>query len=302
MIGANVLHATPDIDTTSSNVRSLLAPGGQLVLLEGATPQRFGDLTVGLLEGWWAFTDTQRRSYALMPRGRWIEAFVDAGFANPVAIVDEDAGPVLAQQAIYVAQALYRYVCRRDSRRAALARHRIGSGAASTSRVAEIGEDALLLDVDSALAAIGTGSRRDRRRAPRLTRFRRRRGDVGERCGAISNVSIDALSTAQLLASSNDPPALCLVTRGAQATHAGESSDPIQATVWGFSHVVAVEHPELRCRRIDLDASASSDEIARHLLAELRTSSREDQVALRGDRRLVRRLVRLAVSRPTSCL
>ena len=42
-------------------MHELLAPGGLLVLLEGTTPQRFGDLTVGLLDGWWAYTDTERR-------------------------------------------------------------------------------------------------------------------------------------------------------------------------------------------------------------------------------------------------
>ena len=46
-----MLHATPDLEVTLAHVHELLAPGGLLVLLEGTTPQRFGDLTVGLLDG-----------------------------------------------------------------------------------------------------------------------------------------------------------------------------------------------------------------------------------------------------------
>ena len=55
VIAANVLHATPDLRQTLANVRKLMAPDGLLVLLEGAGPIRFGDLTVGLTEGWWSF-------------------------------------------------------------------------------------------------------------------------------------------------------------------------------------------------------------------------------------------------------
>jgi acyl carrier protein len=55
--------------------------------------------------------------------------------------------------------------------------------------------------------------------------------------------------------------------------------------------VIALEHPELRCTRVDLDPSAetSSSEL---LVSELLSSGPEDQVAFRGDERLVARLAR----------
>ena len=104
VIGANVLHATPDVATSLAHTRTLLAPGGTLVLLEATTPQRFGDLTVGLLEGWWGFTDLERRHYALMPRDQWMSTLREAGFESLSVIVDENDGPVLKQQAILIAQ------------------------------------------------------------------------------------------------------------------------------------------------------------------------------------------------------
>jgi acyl transferase domain-containing protein/NAD(P)-dependent dehydrogenase (short-subunit alcohol dehydrogenase family)/acyl carrier protein len=100
-------------------------------------------------------------------------------------------------------------------------------------------------------------------------------------------------------------PRLSVVTRAVQTT-LGDSSrttEPralgtscIDATLWGLCSVLAVEHPELATKRIDLEAgdrhasaaSASSDVAA--LFNELLTSDREDQVVLRGAARLVPRL------------
>ena len=105
VVGANVLHATPDLGITLANVGGLMRPGGLLVVLEGATAQRFGDLTVGLLEGWWAYCDTHRRDYALMQREPWLKLLGEMGFVDAVAVPSELSGPVLCQQAVYIAQA-----------------------------------------------------------------------------------------------------------------------------------------------------------------------------------------------------
>jgi acyl transferase domain-containing protein/acyl carrier protein len=88
------------------------------------------------------------------------------------------------------------------------------------------------------------------------------------------------------------PLRLVLVTRGAQAT--GSDEGPLsldQAPLWGLGHVIALEHPELRCARIDLDPSGPLDDVAR-LAAELAASGDEDRVAFRAGRRLVARLSR----------
>ncbi|MDC0707025.1 SDR family NAD(P)-dependent oxidoreductase [Stigmatella sp. ncwal1] len=85
---------------------------------------------------------------------------------------------------------------------------------------------------------------------------------------------------------------LVLVTRGAQAT--GSHDGPIafeQAPLWGLGNVIALEHPELRCERIDLDPSADAVDVTQ-LAAELAVSGREDRLAFRAGRRLVARLAR----------
>ena len=86
------------------------------------------------------------------------------------------------------------------------------------------------------------------------------------------------------------PGKLYVVTRGAQATQAGEAAEPAQATLWGLSHVIALEHGELGCVRIDLDPAVEPEQAVRALATELCTPSREDQIALRGETRLARRV------------
>ena len=90
----------------------------------------------------------------------------------------------------------------------------------------------------------------------------------------------------------SERPRLWLVTRGAQPV--GAELSPLcveQATLWGMGRVIALEHPELHCVRLDLDPSAGQDEMPT-LMTELLVSDREDQVAYRQGARYVARLVR----------
>ena len=55
--------------------------------------------------------------------------------------------------------------------------------------------------------------------------------------------------------------------------------------------MITLEHPELRCVHIDLDAAPEADPVEA-LLRDLLAPDGEEQVALRGGRRLVARIVR----------
>ncbi|PSB17688.1 KR domain-containing protein [Phormidesmis priestleyi ULC007] len=86
-------------------------------------------------------------------------------------------------------------------------------------------------------------------------------------------------------------PRLWLVTRGTQPI--GESQLPHiqQAPLWGLGRVIALEHSDLRCVRLDLDPAVDQTEVLT-LLEELRSPDREDQIAYRQGVRYVPRLVR----------
>jgi acyl transferase domain-containing protein/acyl carrier protein len=105
---------------------------------------------------------------------------------------------------------------------------------------------------------------------------------------------VSALGLVQALAQTGwrDAPRLWLVTRGAQAVQPGQPVPGVaQAPLWGLGRTIALEHPELSCSRVDLEAGgAISDDEA--LCQEVLADGREDQIALRDDGRYVARLVR----------
>jgi acyl transferase domain-containing protein/acyl-CoA synthetase (AMP-forming)/AMP-acid ligase II/acyl carrier protein len=80
---------------------------------------------------------------------------------------------------------------------------------------------------------------------------------------------------------------LVLVTRGARAVVPEEPVDPAQAALWGLAAVVRLEHPELACRTLDLEAPAG--EAARSAVALLGDPA-EPRLASRRGQWLVERL------------
>ena len=302
VIGANVMHATPDLLRTMTHVRALLVPDGSVVLLEGTTQQRFGDLTVGLLDGWWAFTDTERRSYALMPRPQWLALLREAGFTSPEVIVEAEDGPVLEEQAIFVAKAPAATGASIAGQRWLLVPDATGIATSLSEALSHAGADVTVTESSSAaeLRASLTAALQNAQRAQRPYHGILHLGAIAQLATTADANTLwrrqqrtleSALCTVQVLASGAvEAPPLWFVTRGAQATMASESADCVQAAVWGFSYVVALEHPEVQCRRVDLDTSLSVEVAVAHLIDALRTPSEENQLALRGSKRLVRRL------------
>ncbi len=112
-----------------------------------------------------------------------------------------------------------------------------------------------------------------------------------------------ALQTIQALARRGGakPPALWLLTAGAQAIADDDKViSPAQSALWGLGRVAALEHPELQCRLVDVDAQSSRTRESSgagslttsttQLAAELADPSDENQIAYRQGRRYVARL------------
>jgi len=114
-------------------------------------------------------------------------------------------------------------------------------------------------------------------------------GELATTCGGVLHL-LQAFSAAQA-----DPPLRwMLATAGAQAVE--QSSRPLRissAALWGLGRVIAAEHPELGCMRIDLDPESDVEEQAACILSEaLATRPSEDQVAYRRQVRYAPRIVR----------
>jgi surfactin synthase thioesterase subunit/NADP-dependent 3-hydroxy acid dehydrogenase YdfG len=91
-------------------------------------------------------------------------------------------------------------------------------------------------------------------------------------------------------------PRLWLVTRGAQSPESDQRAPPAvaQSPLWGLGRTVALEYPELWGGLIDLPPDADGETAAQLLLRELKGGVGEDQIVLRGGRRLAARFVRAA--------
>ena len=102
IVAANVLHATADLKQTLANARKLLNPEGILILVEGTQPIRWFDLTFGMTDGWWKFTDKQlRANYPLISTDKWQEILLENDFSKAIDLCDRN----VSQQAVIVAQA-----------------------------------------------------------------------------------------------------------------------------------------------------------------------------------------------------
>jgi NAD(P)-dependent dehydrogenase (short-subunit alcohol dehydrogenase family) len=90
-------------------------------------------------------------------------------------------------------------------------------------------------------------------------------------------------------------PQLNIITRGARAVRDDQANlDAVQTPIWGLAGVMAMEHPDLRCRSLDLDPTGDADEAA-VLFEELRRNQAESQVGYRQGSRYVARLKRYSV-------
>ncbi|KAH8166023.1 hypothetical protein CIB48_g2204 [Xylaria polymorpha] len=100
IIAANVLHVTPKIRETLSNVRKLLRPDGRLLLQEMFMTVKWLNFIMGLLPGWWLGEEDGRRQEPYVSPERWAEELQAAGFSAPHASIFDDEVPFQANVTI----------------------------------------------------------------------------------------------------------------------------------------------------------------------------------------------------------
>ncbi|WP_437996726.1 SDR family NAD(P)-dependent oxidoreductase [Sorangium sp. So ce185] len=115
-----------------------------------------------------------------------------------------------------------------------------------------------------------------------------------ERDQRLGTLSATFLAQALVRRAWRDAPRLWLVTRGAQAVAEAAPVSVSQAPLLGFGRVLASEHPELRCTRVDLPPARAPEDAA-SLARELDATDDEDHIALRAGERYVARLARAAL-------
>ncbi|MFB1483783.1 beta-ketoacyl synthase N-terminal-like domain-containing protein [Corallococcus sp. RDP092CA] len=105
VVASNVLHATAELRRTLEHARTLLAPGGVLLLIEATAPRRWLDLTFGMTRGWWRFNDAALRpSHPLLTPQRWQALLTEVGFASVAGTRPAGSSQVLLEQTLLFAR------------------------------------------------------------------------------------------------------------------------------------------------------------------------------------------------------
>ncbi|HEX4446240.1 MAG TPA: type I polyketide synthase [Polyangiaceae bacterium] len=290
VIAANVLHATADLRRSVEYARDLLAPGGMLLLLEGVTRERWVDLTFGLTEGWWRFTDhALRPAYPLIERKAWLELLQGLGFTFGAAVPDDTwTARGGAQQALLVARAPVR------KRRFTIIGGIGALGSALAQRLEQQGDEVTLVPADAPGSALGAGDEVIYLGALDLAGRVPHDLMAARRSQALAcELPLEWLGR---LTRSDQAGRAWLVTRGAQPANgpAAEGSHR-QAPLWGVGRGFALEQPARWGGLVDLPAEGSNESLAETLLMAVdpreRVEDAEDQTAWRDGSRFAARLV-----------
>ncbi|KAL2843708.1 hypothetical protein BJY01DRAFT_248483 [Aspergillus pseudoustus] len=107
VVAGSVLHATPDLEATLRNVRTALAPGGHLVLLEAVNPNNVAtNFIAGLVPGWWGACEEWRRHSAAISESLWDQSLRANGFSGNDLVLRDYASDECHNMSILITTAI----------------------------------------------------------------------------------------------------------------------------------------------------------------------------------------------------
>ncbi len=321
IVAANVIHATADLGNSLKQIKQLLAPSGILMLLEITAPIGWIDLTFGLTEGWWKFTDRDWRShYPLIAAEKWQKLLKESGFTAAETITPApESQEIVWQQAVIVAQApqLQSQETNYRSRNWLILADQGGIGQQLAAKLQTQGDVPTLVYAGREYQQIGEQTFQID--PTRFEDFQRLLTVANSGDFSLEKIvylwSLDTTPTAKTTADSlqvdqslicgsilhllkviaqnelSSPPQLWLATQGAQAILSAQQALSVaQASLWGLGRVISLEHPEIWGGLIDLDPD-NTESAATELLEELWDVGQQEQVAFRDGQRYVARLL-----------
>ena len=323
VLAANVLHATRDLGETLAHCRDLLAPSGQLIALEGLQRRAYQDLTFGLLDGWWRFSDQYREDHALATAPEWIRALADTSFSDVEFIGPESLeSTTTLGSSIIVARgpdeiALSPGIWVLAANRSIAANGLAESLSARGQTVILAASEHPSQDSSSANSYVTTAKINTTLRDEWKTLFGALPKDLPlkgvvhmaaldghgatasteEMAEDVTAAAASALALVQGIIDASVTPSdgVWFVTRGAQILDQDfidrTTGDLSGATLWGFGKVMSGEMAHLQPRMIDLDPGPDEAASA-HIIDDLLVPDPETHVAYRGGLRHAARLVR----------
>ena len=284
IVAVNVIHATSDITATVNSLKRLLSPDGTLVMVEVIGKQRWADITVGLLDGWWNFVDRHiRPEYPALAIGQWDDLLEGQGFGQVISYPKRPLpGSLFARQQLIVAAAPVQrgnVVIAGDATLAEATRAQLQRNHAVTV-VADTRTERIDPDADT------------------VVWIARRENDIpnavpaGGASLAVANDVRSLLATVQSLHSDGRRtlPRLYVVTYGFSIQ--GESQPQFISALHGLARGMATEVPELRCTILHC-CSESIDQIVSCIADEVCGDNPSQWITWHRNRRFVCSLQRI---------
>jgi len=315
IVATNVLHATKDLRKTIENIKKILAPSGMMILLEGTAPVRWVDITFGLTDGWWNFTDYDlRKNYPLLSPEQWKSTLKNLGFGEISILSSNDVGSSISlsgglPQAIIFAK----YTAEPDKTTAENVLVFADNSGVSDSLIAKLetnNKQCVVVKQGESFKEVVAG------REYIVNTIKPEEFDIlfdhikqpiekvlylwslNEKVDEASNTSTiknQYLRTCGGLLNAvksivnrlSNPPALFVITQGVQMLDKQACPGAlVQASIWGMCRVIEIEHPELFCKLIDIESEAQTES----LLDEMFASDQESQIVLKEGTRYTLRL------------
>jgi microcystin synthetase protein McyG len=301
IVAVNVLHATADLAQTLTRLRSTLRPGGTILISELTSQQRFGDLTVGMTDGWWRFTDTpRRRNYPLISRQQWLDLFSELGLCGGALEEDGPFRVLTERQSLLVAQScgiaphentLSALVLRVSTepdllspalRDAGIVVHKLED---STTQVRKSGTESwfplmqgLHTEMNPSSILLELVEAAVSSEVPELT---------------LANAAAVLELLQAVSVAGGDRSTIWLVTKGAATIEDEGSVNPASAIADAMARTARLEHSELSIRWVDLPSKPAEQDWLR-LGQLIRQGTREPSIAIRQAKLVVPRLVPLS--------
>ncbi|HEY4310857.1 MAG TPA: MupA/Atu3671 family FMN-dependent luciferase-like monooxygenase [Pirellulales bacterium] len=285
IFAANVIHATPDIIQALKHIRTLLRPGGILLLQETTRRMAWTDLVFGVTDGWWSFTDTLLRpDHPLLDQLEWQRGLKEAGFES---VGLETAGPttgIASSQSLLLASAPAEARSRGATFGEGVRWIAICDGDGRCSQVATAMKERLPLceigSLETMLPRIKMSSQESLCEQLHVLYFAGSVPLATSQCtlamAAVRRATVLLKQSASVVRAASDVSQGCsvtvwLITEDAAPVDDGLMPDSlIDSVLAGAAGILRVEHPEVAVKHIELTTDDSVVERTNALLTELR--------------------------------
>ncbi len=331
VLASNVIHATSDLCKSLDNVKKLLTPKGMLILLEGTDPSFAFHLTLGMLKGWWLFSDFDiRPTQPLLAAEEWKNLLLKQQF-DQVIVIPEGNDALNSEQSVIIAGAPEKIVDEKEeaySNKPPKTRtsylifaDKKGVWEKTVGALPEQEWTPILVFAGDSFKKID-----DNRYQVDLedhNSYRLLIESVGNDSDNLQGVlhfwSLDSLPINQSTSTTlkNDQllgslsllnivkeiekaqwaatPRLFVITEGAFIVSGNKLHSISQTTMYGLARVIANEQAGFRIKSIDISPVPTEIEI-KNFAEELCSDDIEDEVALRNEARYVHRLMQVTMN------